>query len=139
MRVVIDTNVLLAAVPRMSPYNWIFVPFLPGKYELAFSNDILTEYEEQFFIHWHPLMAEDVSLIILEAYNSVFVDVYFQFHLIKDDSDDNKFADCAVSSNADFLITFDKHFNILKTVSFPKITVVHPDEFKTILLKRNLL
>jgi putative PIN family toxin of toxin-antitoxin system len=139
MRVIIDTNVLLAAVPRKSAYNWLVDALFKRKFEIAFSNEILSEYVEQFFIHWHPLMAEDVAGVLLEMYNAVFIDVHFHFNLIFEDPDDNKFVDCAVASSADYLVTFDKHFNILKQLDFPKITVVHPDEFRKILLDRKLI
>ena len=139
MLVVIDTNVMLAAVPRRSLYHWLFAAYLERKFELAFSNEMLTEYEEQFFIHWHPVMAEDICAILLEAYNTILVDVYYQFNLIKDDPDDNKFADCAIASGAKYFVTFDKHFNLLKKLDFPKVIVVHPDEFKQILLDANLI
>jgi len=48
------------------------------------------------------------------------------------DPDDNKFVDCAISSNAKFIVTNDKHFNVLKNVDFPKIEVVDIDKFKEI-------
>ncbi len=133
MRVVVDTNVLLVAIPRKSPYHWLFKSFLEKQFELLFSNEILTEYEEQFYSRWAPEAAAELSIILLEARNTVFVDVYFYFNLIKEDEDDNKFADCAIAAGADYLVTFDKHFNVLKTIDFPKVFVVHPDEFKTIL------
>ena len=51
--------------------------------------------------------------------------------LLKDE-DDNKFVDCAIAANADYLITQDKDFNILKQIDFPKINIVRLDEFKEI-------
>ena len=48
------------------------------------------------------------------------------------DADDNKFADCAIAANADYLITNDKDFNILKQINFPKISVVTIQEFKDV-------
>ena len=50
-------------------------------------------------------------------------------------ADDNKFADCAIAANADYLITNDKGFNILKQIEFPKISVVTIQEFEKIILK----
>jgi predicted nucleic acid-binding protein len=35
---------------------------------------------------------------------------------------------------ADYLVTNDKHFNILKRTSFPIVKVVNEDEFKNICL-----
>ena len=139
MRIVVDTNVLLVAIPRKSSYHWLFQSFLKRSFELLFSNEILNEYEEQFSLRWEPEATAELSTLLLEARNSVLVEVYFSLNLINKDEDDNKFADCAFAASADYLITFDKHFNILKTIDFPKITVVHPNEFKQILLDRNLL
>jgi predicted nucleic acid-binding protein len=45
------------------------------------------------------------------------------------DEDDEKFVDCAVCGNADFLITNDKNFNILKNIEFPKLKIVTADIF----------
>ncbi len=59
--------------------------------------------------------------------------VHFHFNLMYTDPDDNKFADCYVASGADYLITFDKHFNFLKEITFPKITVLQPESFQRIL------
>lgn len=49
------------------------------------------------------------------------------------DDDDNKFADCAIAANADYLVTNDKHFNVLKSVAFPKIQIIKIDGFMEIL------
>lgn len=42
---------------------------------------------------------------------------------------DNKFVDCAIASNADYLVTNDKHFDILKKVDFPKVNTIKIDKF----------
>jgi rRNA-processing protein FCF1 len=41
MKVVIDTNVLLMSIPRISKYRPIFDKLLKGKYRLAISEGIL--------------------------------------------------------------------------------------------------
>jgi len=53
--------------------------------------------------------------------------------LINEDPDDNKFIDRAFASNCDYLVTNDKHFNILKTIEFPAIKVIKLDEFKELI------
>ncbi|MBR5716207.1 MAG: hypothetical protein IKX59_06430 [Bacteroidales bacterium] len=45
------------------------------------------------------------------------------------DKDDDKFVDCAITAGADFIVTEDTHFNHLKQIPFPKITVLTLDEF----------
>lgn len=39
------------------------------------------------------------------------------------------FVDCAIASNADFIVSEDSHFNILKTIPFPHIVVKRLEEF----------
>ena len=43
--------------------------------------------------------------------------------------DDNKFVDCAVSGQADFLVSNDKHFKILDEIDFPAINLVRLQDF----------
>lgn len=45
------------------------------------------------------------------------------------DEDDNKYVDCAIVANADHLVSEDRHFNILKDIEFPKLSVIKVDEF----------
>lgn len=46
MRIILDTNVLLVSIPTRSKYRPIFNSLLNGGFELAISNDILSEYIE---------------------------------------------------------------------------------------------
>ena len=62
------------------------------------------------------------------------VEPFFQVRLIESDVDDNKFVDCAFASNAHYVVTDDKHFNILKTIDFPKIPVISAEEFRDFLV-----
>lgn len=77
--------------------------------------------------------ANYVLQIIENSTNVNFITKYFRWNLIAADPDDNKFVDCAVSSNAKFLVTSDKHFNVLKNIKFPKIEVIGVDYFESIL------
>ena len=45
------------------------------------------------------------------------------------DLDDNKFVDCAVVANAEYIVTEDSHFNILKITPFPPVEVKRLHEF----------
>ncbi len=49
--------------------------------------------------------------------------------MIDRDADDNKFVDCALNGQADFLVTDDKHFNILKKIGFPPVDVIQTVDF----------
>ena len=44
--------------------------------------------------------------------------------MITADPDDNKFVDCAISAGAKYIVTNDKHFNVLKEIDFPKVDII---------------
>jgi len=69
----------------------------------------------------------------MNAVNIEQVIPYYKWDLISSDPDDNKFADCALNAGADFIVSNDKHFNILKEINFPKINVVDINTFKKII------
>ena len=139
MLVVIDTNVLLVAVSGRSAYHWVYKAIIDKKINIAFTNDILTEYEEQIAAHWHPQVAANVIRSLLSLSSAQLTVVYFNLHLIQHDEDDNKFVDCAFAANADYIVTNDTDFNILKTILFPAMKVVSVNEFKTILIAAGIL
>ena len=44
-----------------------------------------------------------------------------------------KFVDAYIASNADWIITYDKHFKDLKQIEFPKVQICNLDEFTQII------
>ena len=71
--------------------------------------------------------------ILENAPNVIFEEPAFRWGFIVEDPDDNKFSDLALSTNANFMLTRDKHFNIFKKIDFPSLNVVDPEEFYEIL------
>jgi uncharacterized protein len=69
----------------------------------------------------------------MESENVEYLEPYYKWQLIEADKDDNKFVDCAISGNALFIVSNDKHFNILKEIDFPKVEVVKVDDFMKML------
>lgn len=63
------------------------------------------------------------------------LDPRFQFHLIQRDEDDNKFVDCAIAANASFIVTEDRHYDILNSIRFPKVEIIDLDTFVLLLKK----
>ena len=59
--------------------------------------------------------------LLLTSRNVEKVISYYKWNFIYADPDDNKFVDCFLNANADFIVTNDKHFNILKEIDFPPI------------------
>ena len=129
MRVVIDTNVLLVSISTKSRYRPIFDALLNGKYQLAISNEILSEYMEVLERKANATVATNIAEALLNSENVIRTEIFFSWGLIKEDEDDNKFVDCAIAANAKYLVSNDKHFRILQEVEFPKVDVVGIEEF----------
>ena len=135
--VVIDTNCLLQVIARKSPYRPIWDAFLNGEFDLCVSNEILDEYQEVLEQQITPTIAENLVLLILNKKNTRFVDPHFRLNLIEADPDDNKFVDCAFAAGADYLVSEDSHFNVLRAMPFPQLNLVTLDEFmQTRLIER---
>ena len=128
-RIVLDTNCLLQSLPSRSPYHQIWTDILYGKISLCVNTEILNEYEEILSQKTNSEIAKNVVEAIARLHTTVYQEIYVHFDLIKDDEDDNKFADCAVASDAEFIVTNDKHYNILKTTPWPDINIIDIQEF----------
>jgi len=135
MRIVLDTNILLVSIPRLSKYRPIFDRLLDKTFSLILSNEILTEYEEVISQKANPIVAANIVKMLVSLRNVEKTEIFYRWELIEADSDDNKFVDCAIAGNADFLVTNDKHFGVLKRVDFPEVTVIDIETFLEIIQK----
>jgi len=133
--VVLDTNVLLVSLPKKSVYRPIFDALLNGNFNLALSNDILSEYTEIIEQKANAIVASNIAEMLLSLDNLTKVDVYFEWNLIENDADDNKYADTAIAASADFIVTNDQHFKILKSIDFPKVNVIDINKFLKMIQK----
>lgn len=127
--IVLDTNCLLMSLNKRSPYFKIWEDFKAGKFTLCFSTEILMEYEEIIAKKTSPEIASNIITAILTRANTRKLDVTFKFQLIESDLDDNKFVDCAIRANAKYIVTQDHHYDVLKTIDFPKVNVIDIDSF----------
>ena len=127
--IVIDTNCLVQILSKHSPYRPIWDAFLSKHYVLCVSDEILDEYQEINELQATPQIAENVIMLILNSSNVKYVDPHFRLGLITSDPDDNKFVDCAFAIGADYIVSEDNHFSVLKKLPFPVFNVVTMDEF----------
>lgn len=134
MRIVVDTNVFINSIGRTSPLRWLFDNIISGTLQLCISNDIFYEYWEILDQETRPEVADNVSNFLVTIPSVQFTEPFFKWNLISVDEDDNKFVDCAIGSGAECIITNDAHFNILRTIPFPKVRVFTPEEFKQVFL-----
>ena len=96
------------------------------------SNEILLEYQEtltqlsgqaKWQLVWRFL--EGVSRL---NNNVLYVEPRFRFQSIVTDPDDNKFVDCAIAVEADFILTNDRHFDVLNSGGY-KAKPIEPGLF----------
>ena len=100
-----------------------------GEYVLCVSTEILEEYAEIIAAKTSIKVAENVIHLLLESEFVELVNPFFRLRLIEADHDDDKFVDCAFAANAMFIVSNDKHYDVLKDVKFPKIVVLKLKEF----------
>src|SRR6185312_658019 len=115
---------------------WLYESFRDKRFQWLISNEILTEYSEKLTEQYSEKTAQIVTSILCVAANVIFAEPYFRWQLITKDPDDNKFADLAVAGNADYIVTNDKHFNVLKDLEFPRLNVISLNAFRDILINQ---
>jgi uncharacterized protein len=133
LRIVLDTNVLVASISRKSPFHWVWQSFINGEYQLCITTDILDEYAEIIERYFSFNDAENTLAQIMLSPNIVQIIRYYEWNVIEQDADDNKFYDCAVAANAHFIVSEDKHFNIPSKIPFPSVRRIKTKEFKNLL------
>jgi uncharacterized protein len=122
-RIILDTNCLLVSVPKRSPFRWIYDKILANELELVVSTEILLEYEEQLAQFYSPEYAETIIKVLINLPNVIKINpISFNWLLITQDPDDDKFVDAYVASNADIIITNDRHYKVLEKIKFPPVS-----------------
>lgn len=132
MIIVIDTNALLQIFSPRSKTPEIVQALLNGDLQWAVSNDVLTEYEEMVSQRSGALRWQQVERVIqllhLRHQNMVWTEPAFRYQVISSDPDDNKFTDCAITANADYVITHDSDFALLANAGY-RPQPITPDAF----------
>lgn len=132
-KLVIDTNVLITTINRNNPEYEIYLSFENKDFNWVVSNEILSEYTETLSQFYSYSTANLVSDILCTATNVIFTEPFFRWGIIQEDPDDNKFADLAISSSCDAIVTFDRHFQVFEKLDFPKLKILHPKDFSLFL------
>ena len=132
MRIVLDTNCLIQILPRRSRYHNVWESFEKGDNTLCISNEIVEEYVE---ILQRLTDTETAEIVVSAIINSPFVQKvtpFFKFNLVEADPDDNKFVDCAIAVGARFIVSNDRHYDVLKHIDYPKVEVLSLAEFSNL-------
>lgn len=119
--IVLDTNCLIQILPKKASHRWLFDEIQDNTIELAVTTEILLEYEEIIDMIFSPGVGNDLVELLLSLDSTRLVEPSYRWTVVAKDADDDKYVDCAVAANADYLISNDKHFAVLDTIDFPKI------------------
>ena len=133
MIIVLDSNILVASLGKKSPYRSIFDALIVEGFEIAASNEILSEYAEVIEQKTTSEISQNVLRLLMNLPNLKLVQTYYNWQLIVADPDDDKFFDCAIAAQADYIVSDDGHFKILKDIPFPKMKVIKGTEFLQLL------
>jgi len=133
LRIVLDTNVLVACISRNSQHHWIWRGFVDRRFQLCVTTDILNEYTEVLEKFYSAMVVENTLHQLSLQDNIIQIIKYFEWNVIENDPDDNKFFDCAVAANADYIVTEGNHFKVLVNIPFPAVSAIKVKEFKRIL------
>jgi uncharacterized protein len=132
VKIVIDTNVMLVCISQKSSLHWIWQALVTQRFTLCVTTDILDEYAE-IIEHQMGFKAAESALSTIENLPNVErVTTWFRFNLLAD-SDDNKFVDCAIATNALCIVSHDNDFKPLKNIPFPKVIVIDTTALLTLL------
>ena len=134
MRIVLDTNVFISGIFFSGPPSQILKAWKDKAIQIVLSKEILAEYQrvgEELSSKYSEI---DIAPIIdlLNIYGEV-VETKDLSVSICEDPDDNKFIECAISSNCKLIVSGDKH--LLKISGFQEIEVLKSREFIDLHLK----
>ena len=132
---VIDTNVLLVSISRKSDLHWLYDNLLSQSYTLCVTTEILLEYAEIIERFMGAEASERFFIILDNLPNIERITSYYKFRLLNDE-DDDKFVDCCIAANAEYIVSHDKDFNVLRNIDFPKVIVIDTKKFKKIISKQ---
>jgi uncharacterized protein len=133
LRVVLDTNIVVASLSATSASHRLIEALLDQQYVLIISSEILLEYEEVLTRKYSTLVANNFLRALEELPNVEKVEVFFNWNFITVDPDDNKFVDTVIAAGQAILVTEDNHFNILHQIEFPKVILHNLKSFENTL------
>lgn len=135
MNVVFDTNVLISATLwHGSVAQKLLSKLIDIDISIFSSKEILAEYQNVLKRDFG--YTDEAFVIILEKVLSflILVEPKEKVDIVKDDPDDNKIIECALASQSEYILTYDKK-HLLKIKEYRDIQLLRPEEFFEILQK----
>ena len=133
IRVVVDANVFVSAILKTNSNPDKVIDLVKqGRITLALSHDILAEIGKVLL---YPKIRKELKLTTKEigealaqiAQAAIITSGRVRLKAIESDPDDNRYLECAVEAQADFIISGDRHLKDLK--NFQGIKIVNSATF----------
>lgn len=126
--VVYDTNVLVSGIGfGGKPWECLLLSFVGGV-EMVASEQTLDEFERVIAYEHLPFTREEQRVLPrLVRREATVVEPEVDVREIDEDPDDDKFLECAVAADADYLVSGDDH--VLDVEEFRGTEIVTADEF----------
>jgi len=133
MRIILDTNVFVSGIFWEGNFcSQIIEKWKEKRFDLVSSIEIVDELVKtllDFKIQMPKEMIKGWQKLIIE--NSAIVEPTIKIDFIKEDPNDNKFLEAAITGNADLIISQDKH--LLKLKEYEGIRILKPEEVLSLL------
>lgn len=124
MKVVFDTNVFIAAALKGGFTEELIELSNEGQISLITSEEILKELRQKLLSKFDRT-EEKVDFFIDQIRKTTKVaEITEKVNVVHRDPEDNKILECAVSGNADIIVTADQ--DLIKLKEFKGIAIIHP-------------
>ena len=132
MKITADTNVLVSATFWYGASEKIISKVEAKEICLVLSEEIIKEYSDVLDYKEIKDKIQDKRLVMIHTINKIIsisniIDPKIKLSIIKEDPDDNKILECALSANVDYIVSNDKH--LLKLKEYKNIPIITPDNF----------
>lgn len=131
MKVVLDTNVLISATLWTGSANKTLLLLIEKGARLYTSRAILGEYAK-IVRREFPQVVEKLPKLMENILSfSTMTEPSVKLNVVKADPDDNRIIECAVASQAEFILTYDKH--LLKLKEYEGMKILTPENMRRML------
>jgi uncharacterized protein len=122
LKIVLDTSSIISAFGWKGSERVILDMILDDRFIILMSNDLLEELSAVLSRDKFNFMTDKIELLTSLGACAETVDVKVRLDVIKDDPKDNMVLECAVSGNADYIISGDSHLLRLRNYGSIKIS-----------------
>ncbi|MFQ6072078.1 MAG: putative toxin-antitoxin system toxin component, PIN family [Methanosarcinales archaeon] len=128
IRIVVDTNIQISALGWIGKPHTLIKKCMKKELTLITSLDLIEEFKKVATRPKFGFTTEEIDgYINAQLEVAELVQPTEKLDVVKDDPDDNKFIECAVEGNANYIVTGDKH--LLKLGKYKDIEIISVAEF----------